>query len=356
MQGRLTIDLSALKANYRLIQSKVTKACEVAVMVKANAYGCGLAACATALEEAGAKHFFVASLNEALELRTIIDPECNVYVLGGFDAANGKLYVGENIIPVLNSPEQVSAYASAPLKFKDKRPAVLHFDTGMNRLGLDASPDTKILEALDLRFIMTHFVASDEKDHELNEGQATAFALIRKNFSGVPASLANSSGIFRNDAYHLDLVRPGMALYGLNPTPETTNPMRPVVALDVTILQTRTARAGETCGYNATYTFEKETALAIVAMGYADGFSRALSNNGKVFWNGKTCPIRGRVSMDLTIVEIDHIPESERPQAGDFLEVIGRHQDADALAADAKTIGYEILTSLSARYDTIYKD
>ncbi len=358
MQGRLTIDLAALKKNYQTLRAQISGSCKVAAMVKANAYGCGVSACASALEEAGAKDFFVANLIEALELRTLIDTENNIYVLGGFDAGNGELYANENIIPVLNSLEQIKAYAAAPLKrLQGKRQAVLHFDTGMNRLGLESAEiQEDLLAAIDVKYIMSHFACSDEKGHALNVAQSKAFADIRKHFPDIPASLANSSGIFRNKEDHLDLVRPGMALYGLNPTPETKNPMRAVVHLEVPILQIRTGKKGETCGYGASYTLEKDSKLAIVPLGYADGFSRALSNNGKLYWKNYASPIRGRVSMDLTILDLSAVPEAELPKPGDFLEVIGPHQSADDLATDAKTIGYEILTSLGARYECVYKD
>ena len=357
MQGRLSINRAALKANYAALQSRVGPRVRVAAMVKANAYGCGLEGCASALEDAGAREFFVANLNEALELRTILETPANIYVLAGFDKLEARTFESEDIIPVLNSPHQLAAYLSAPRKREGKKPAILHVDTGMNRLGFAMDEiDSADCAALDLHFIMSHFACADEKDHPLNETQASRFAEIRKKFAGTPASLANSSGIFRSPEYHLHLARPGMALYGLNPTPETTNPMRPVVKLETPILQIRTALKGETCGYGASHAFTKDCTLAIAALGYADGFSRALSNRGNLYWNGKPCPVRGRVSMDLVIVDLTDIPEHQRPHAGDLLEVIGPHQSPDDLAMTAGTISYEILTSLGGRYECRYTD
>lgn len=355
MQAKLTINLQNLAKNYRLIADRTGPACQAAVVVKANAYGCGLAACAPILQEAGAREFFVATLPEALELRTILDEGCTVNMLGGFDSDHADLYLAENIVPVISSAEQLAKYTA--LESEKRLPAIIHFDTGMNRLGLRVEEiDPDFLGALDVRFIMSHFACSDEAGHEMNARQNDAFQKIRARFPGYKYSLANSSGIFRSKDYHYDLVRPGMALYGLNPVPEQNNPMHPVVSVEAKVLQVRTAKKGETAGYGATYRFEEDTTLAVVATGYADGFLRSLSNNGKLYWRGIACPIRGRVSMDLTIVDLCGVPENDYPAEGEYLEVIGHNQSADALAADAGTIDYELFTSLSRRYQRMYID
>lgn len=350
MLGQLEIDLRAVAENYSIIQNKVSSSCEVAAVVKANAYGCGVAAIAPVLEAAGAKTFFVATLPEALELRTIIDREPLVATLNGFNAEGAALYAAENITPILNSPEDIAAYSACehPLP----KP-ILHFDTGMNRLGLRAE-QIEAAKPLQPAIIMSHFACGDEPDHELNNAQYEAFKAISQSFPNIPKCLANSFGVFRSDQYHLDIARPGMALYGLNPKPEENNPMRPVVKLSVPILQVREALNGETAGYNATYRFDKKSKLAIVPLGYADGFLRSLSSAGALYWKNIRCPIRGRVSMDLTIVDLSDVPENDLPSAGDMMEVIGTNQSADDLAANAGTIGYEILTSLSRRYKRKY--
>jgi alanine racemase len=356
MQGVLTINLAALAENYRLIQSRVGQGCRVAAVVKANAYGCGLAACAQALEEAGARDFFVATLPEALELRTIIGPSSAIHTLEGFDDSHASLYPEEEIIPVLSSLEQLALYRALAESRGERLPALLHFDTGINRLGIRFSEYRPALaQGLDIRGIMSHFACSDEAGHALNAAQVSAFETIRSAFPGAAATLANSSAVFHYPAAHLDLVRPGMALYGLNPVPGAPNPMRPVVSLGLPVIQTKTALAGESCGYGATHLFDQDTPLAILGGGYADGLLRSLSNSGRVYWNGTPCPIRGRVSMDLTIVDLSAVPAGQRPQAGDMMEVIGPHQSADDLAGGAGTIGYEILTSLSRRYRRVYQ-
>ena len=230
----------------------------------------------------------------------------------------------------------------------------------MNRLGLGSVETDKLLrememlDGLDVVGIMSHFACADEKGHPLNDVQYGVFSEIARAFPNAEKSLSNSSAIFRDSRYHFDVARPGMALYGLNPTPEAQNPMQPVVTLKVPIVRTRIVYKDASVGYGATYRFEKDTPIATVSAGYADGILRALSNKGSFYWKGYHCPIRGRVSMDLTTVDLSAVPENERPRPGDFMEVIGNHQSADELAADAGTIGYEILTALGNRYERFY--
>ncbi len=360
--GSLTINLGAISANYKQIQGMTGANCEVAAAIKANAYGLGMAPVAEALQQAGCIKFFIATLPEALELRTIIGEQADIYMLNGFDPAHGNLYADEEITPVLASADEVEAYNALASESGKDLSAILHIDTGMNRLGIEMK-DVETLannpdkgDHLDIHYVMSHFACADEKDHPMNNAQYETFITVAKHFPDMKKSLANSSGTFRSNDYHFDLVRPGMALYGLNPMPEADNPMHPVVTLEVQVLQVKEALAGETCGYGATHRFEKNTPLAIVSMGYADGFFRELSNNGALYWKRYRCPVRGRVSMDLTIVDLSAVPENERPTPGDMLEVIGKNQSADDIASDCGTIGYEFLTSLSRRYKRIYQD
>ncbi len=353
----LRINLEAVRANYRAIQARVGADCTVSGVVKANAYGLGVGPVSQALYEEGCRLFFVATLPEALELRLIIGEEPVIAMLNGYDAAQGHLYKDSKITPVLNHEGELAAYQNADQEYK---PAILHFDTGMNRLGFEADAvqrlgnDSGALAGLDVLYVMSHFACSDEPAQAMNAAQYDSFMRLASLFPAIPKSLCNSGGIYQNADWHLDMVRPGMALYGLNPCPYQDNPMQAVVSLETPILQIKDAHKGETCGYNATYRFEIETKLAIVSLGYADGILRALSNQGALYWNGIACPIRGRVSMDLTIVDLGSVPDSKMPRTGDMLEVIGPHQSADDLAGDAGSIGYEILTSLSRRYQRIY--
>ncbi len=351
--ARLTIDLDAVRKNYLFLQNKVRKGCEVSAVVKANAYGLGVEAVSQTLHESGCKTFFVATLNEAIELRSFLGREPAIAMLNGYQIKNASLYRENDITPVLNDLSEIQNLKNT----QNDLPAMIHIDTAMNRLGMNADDITpEIISNLNIKTIMSHFMSSEDNQTDLNAVQASRFEKLASQFPNIPKSLCNSSGIFLDASYHYQLVRPGMALYGLNPTPYAENPMQPVISLDAEILQIHTVKKGETAGYNATYCFEQDSTLAIVDIGYADGIFRSLSNAGSLYWNGIKCPIRGRVSMDLTIVDLCDVPENQRPKKGDHLEVIGLNQSADDLARDAGTIGYEVLTSLSRRHQRIHSD
>ena len=348
--AQLSIDLQALAANYDILKSKVGAGCEVACVVKANAYGLGLAAVAKCLQDKGANSFFVATLPEAMELRMIVRQEATIAMLNGYDDEYAQLYTDNKITPVLNTIDEINTYKKHANHVSEKLPAIAHIDTGMNRLGVkDNELKGENFDNLDMKALMSHFISSEVKDDTINEEQHRIFKEITSQFPNIPKSLCNSSGVFLHDSYHHQMVRPGMALYGLNPTPYQDNPMHNVVRVDAKILQIKTVKKGETAGYNATHRFDGETTLAIVDIGYADGFLRNLSNKASLYHKEIACPIRGNISMDLTIVDLGKVPDSDMPKAGDMLEVIGSHQTADDLARKAGTIGYEILTSLSRR-------
>ena len=353
--ARLTIDLAALASNYVLFCARASA--EVAGIVNADAYGVGLAPVFERLKKEGCKKFFVATPDEALQIRRI-DSGISVFVLGGLFHGSEAEYLSQNIQPVLNSPGDIERWKNLARQKEKKLPATIHFDTGMNRLGLGDDEtralleDSSMLEGLDVRLVMSHFACADEKDHPLNGQQAARFAEIARHFPKAQKSLSNSSGLFRNESWHYDLLRPGYALYGGNPTPETNNPVRPVVRLEARVLQTRNVRKGESVGYSATHVFEKDTMTATLALGYADGFLRSASGKAQLYWKGKACPVLGRVSMDLVSIEIGHL--DIKPQPGDWIEILGPHQTVDDLAARAGTIGYEILTSLGPRYKRDY--
>lgn len=358
----LTIDTAATRANYAMINDRVDPACTVAGVVKADAYGLGVEPIAKALYKEGCRLFFTATLPEALAVRKILGGAPKIALLGGLPPNHHNDLIQNNIIPVLNYPVDLDRYKAVAKIHNKLLPAIIHIDTGMNRLGFDAKEienianDPTLFDGLDILYIMSHFASADELGALQNHNQYDLFKKLASLFPNIPGSLCNSFGLFQNNDWHLDMVRPGMALYGLNPTPYKENPMLPVVKLEIEILQIREAHKNETCGYNATYCFDKKTKLAIVNAGYADGIFRTLSNNANMYWNGIPCPIRGRVSMDLTIVDLCNIPENQMPMPGDMLEIIGPHQTADDLAKAAGTIGYEILTSLGNRYERIYID
>lgn len=355
LSGELTIDLGALAYNYNLLDSKAGRGCLTAPAVKADSYGVGMVQAAPVFYRNGARLFFTATLEEAITLRGIL-PDVDIAVLNGFAPAFARDYTGNNLIPVLNSYADIKSCGDYARLLGWRVSAFLHFDTGINRLGIveaeasDIFADRDCLEGLDIGCVMSHFACADEKDHPMNEMQWRKFQKIAQHFPNAKKSMANSSAIFRSEAYRFDVIRPGLALYGGNPVPELANPMRPVVGLHVPVLQIHTAAKGEVVGYNATYRFEENSTLAVVSLGYADGFFRSCSNRAKLYWKGYPLPVRGRVSMDLVICDLLNVPEADRPKPYDMIEVIGAHQSLEQLAADAGTISYEILTSLGNRY------
>lgn len=341
MNGELTINLKALQENYTRIKTICGKTCEAAAVVKANAYGLGVQEIVPELYKAGARTFFVATLEEGIEIRRFIR-SCHIYILNGYWLQNPKAYTAYNLIPVLNSTRQVNA-----LQAMGGGPAVLHFDTGMNRLGIrhDEIPDLKNIHP---HFIMSHLSSSEEPDNPANMQQLRKMAMLLKHFPRIKASLANSGGIFLGPEFRLHMARPGIALYGCGKA------MKPVIELKLPVLQIKTAKKGETAGYNETYTFEKDTKLAIIGAGYADGLLRTLSSSGSLYWKSHPLPIRGRISMDLIICDLSAVPEQDYPTQGDMVEAIGKNQSLDQIAKDARTIPYEILTSLGNRYKRNY--
>ncbi|NCO03615.1 MAG: alanine racemase [Alphaproteobacteria bacterium] len=359
--GSLTIDLKALEDNYRLLQSVAVQNCAIAGVIKANAYGLGAIQVFDRLITIGCPQFFVATLDEALALRDH-HHNANIAVLGGLFTGAENTYAAHNITPVLNTPQDIQTWAAMAKSVQRKLPAFIHFDTGMNRLGLSADEakalidDQSILEGIDVQAIMSHFACADDHTHALTQSQADQFAAISAHFPTIKKSLANSSGLFLDKAYHYDMARPGYALYGGNPTPHLNNPMKPVAHLKTRVLQIRVCKKGESIGYGASYGFDKDTRTATVALGYADGFLRSHSSyphkpNAKLFFEDTPCDVIGRVSMDLVTVDISHIPQLKQ---GDWLEVLGFNQGVDDLAETSGTIGYEILTSLGARYKRAY--
>ena len=352
-QAVLTVDLGAIVANWRdlgAIHGAIHGA-QIAGVVKADAYGLGAACVASALRDAGCTIFFVAHLIEGLALREAIGPAPDIIVLDGFPPGADE---DARLWPVLNHLGDVADHARAGST------AVLHLDTGMARLGLDAreqailAEDRGRLAGLDLRFVMTHLACADAPAHPLNARQAARFAIAAERIvPNVPRSFANSSGIFLGPCFRSDLARPGCALYGINPTPADKNPMRQVARVEAEILQVREIAAGDTVGYGASWTAPTPRRIATVAAGYADGYLRALSGRSLGILHGVAVPLVGRVSMDLTSFDVTEVPNAA---PGDRLVLIGGEGNTpDDIAARAGTIGYEVLTSLGARYHRHYE-
>nr|MBI1228771.1 alanine racemase [Cytophagales bacterium] len=359
--GKLQIDLGAVRENYRIVKSRVARDCEVAASVKANGYGLGAIEIVKALQKEGCKSFFVASPEQGVRLREF-SKNANIFIFNGFYEQSQDLYIDNNLIAVLGDMDNLESYARIAEKVAKRLSVALDFNTGMNRLGFGCAKAEEVIERikktdmLDIVLVMSHLASADDKSDPLNQKQYDQFKKIAALFPNTKKAFANSFGVFSNSDYHFDMVKPGMALYGLNPTPGKPNPMKVVVSLNVPVLRIRKVKAGEQVGYNATYTFERDSCLATVAAGYGQGLFRILSNKGELYWKSRACPIRGRVSMDLTTVDITDVPENERPQVGDFLEILGEHQSADDLAADAGTIGYEMITALGSKFDRHYID
>ena len=350
----LHIDLAAIVENWRLLAARAAPGA-VAGVVKANAYGLGADKVAPALRAAGCRHFFVAHLAEGIALRETLGSGPMIAVLNGFaPGADGDAA----LVPVLNSLGDVLAHAAAGRSAGQARRALLHLDTGMARLGLDAAEqarlvaDHSLLAGLDLLYIMTHLACADEPNHPLNAEQAARFDRACAVLPKFKRSFANSSGLFLGADYASDLARPGCALYGINPTPGLPNPLRQVLRLEAPVLQIREIPAGASVGYGASFMAARPSRIATIAVGYADGYLRSLSGQGGAAYRGLMLPLVGRVSMDLITLDVTDVPGLV---PGDAVTLIGGAAPSpDDLAARADTIGYEILTSLGARYRRAY--
>jgi alanine racemase len=361
--GVITVDLDALVANWRKLEKTAVPA-ECAGVIKADAYGCGTGPVAAALAAAGCKTFFVATLSEARAARAALPDSAALYVLNGFFQNTGDDYAKYNCRPVIGDLNELAEWDVFCRRTGWSGGAAIHIDTGMNRLGLTVTAAQGIIPRINagdhgITLVMSHLISAEQLNHPANARQLGAFREIASGFAGVPAALANSSGIFLGAPFQFDLVRPGAALYGINPTPEADNPMQPVVEIRARIAQIRDVERGETVGYGGTWTARRPTRVAIISAGYADGYFRAASSNdgtrgADVVIAGKRCPIAGRVSMDLIAVDITDLPP-KAVKRGQMATLLGEGITVDELAYHFGTIGYEVLTSLGKRYARVYK-
>jgi alanine racemase len=358
----LSVDLHAIAANYRQLADRLGPGLECGGVVKADAYGLGLDAVVPALWQAGCRGFFVALAEEGFQLRALL-PDAVIYVFNGVDADTAPDMAEAGLIPVLNHPGQIEAWADQARVAGALLTAMLHVDTGMNRLGLSTSEtdaltqDPASVAGLAIECVMSHLACADEPTNPLNAEQLDRFkaALVTLAPLGIGrASLANSSAIFLDAPYHFDLARPGAALYGLSPNKSAPNPMAQVIKLEGKILQTRSIDSPSGVGYGATHQVGPGQRIATVGIGYADGFLRSLSNSASANIGGVRVPIVGRVSMDLISIDVTAVPES-LTNPGQMVELIGPGHSADDLAGEAGTIGYEILTALGRRFTRRYE-
>lgn len=347
----LTVDLDAVAANWRALRDRLGPGCHCGAAVKADAYGVGVAKVAPVLYAQGCRHFFVATIDEGIELRALLPAaEARIWVLCGPLPRTEADFLHYDLRPVLNTPEQVAQWRASG---GGNTPYAVHLDTGMSRLGLSAAEVDALAPDLKPALVMSHLARSEEEDEAMNGRQLAAFRTARAKLPCAHASLANSGGILLGTEYHFDIARPGAALYGLLPRPRDAAFIAQVVRLQGKILQVRDVDSPMTVGYGATHRVGRKGRLATVAVGYADGYFRALSNRGHAVVGGMRVPVVGRVSMDLITIDVSDAPDAA-VQVGGFVDLIGPGLSVDDLAAEAGTIGYEILTSLGRRYHRRY--
>ncbi|TCS60135.1 alanine racemase [Varunaivibrio sulfuroxidans] len=366
----LSVDLDALADNWRLYRDTVGPTCQAAAVVKAAAYGLDARRIAPALKAAGCRLFFVAHLDEAVALRQTLGRDVEIAVLNGLMAKCESVFAEHDLIPVLNDPGSVAAWRAFARRLESPYPAMIHLDTGMSRLGFSPAEtqalidDPTALDGIDVRAVISHLACADEPDHPLNVRQLATFGAALDALGRAPshshgvdrrpaASLANSSGVFLGSRYHFDFVRPGAALYGVNPTPHAPNPMAQVVRLQGKILQIRTIDTPLSVGYGATVEPSIGSRIATVGVGYADGYPRSLSNGATAYLGDHAVTVVGRVSMDLITIDVTRVPPALL-HPGALVDLIGPHNPVDAVAHQAGTIGYEILTGLGSRFHRVY--
>jgi len=342
---RLLVDLDALAANYGVFVAAAGGRA-VAAVVKANGYGAGADAAALRLQHAGCRSFFVATVDEALSLRKALGPDPEIFALEGPEAASADALAGSAITPVLNHPGQRQLW-----RRKQGLPAAVHVDSGMGRLGFDTDVDIADFDGMPLSLLMTHLACADEPAHPQNAIQLRRFAAVVARFPGIRTSIGNSAGCLTEAARQGDLGRPGIGLFGGNPFIDRPNPCRPVAALQGRVLQVKTLPAGASVGYGASCVLERPASVAVVALGYADGVSRHLSGRGSLFLGGGRRPILGRVSMDMTVVDVTGV-DGVKP--GDWAECFGAQLPIDEAALDADTMAYTLLTGVGARVPREY--
>ena len=360
----LTIDLKALVENWRIVGKGAKPGCDIGAVVKADAYGLGLAPVANALAGAGCRTFYVALLDEAVALRTALGPGPRIACLNGPNPGTERDFVAHRIMPVLSTPEHVKSWCTYAAAEDVLIESIVQIDTGMNRLGLSPREFAALMDdpdgflGLHPQMLMSHLACADTPAHVMNRAQLAHFipslARFRTRFPDAKGSLANSAGVLLGPEWHFDYARPGIALYGGQPhLGHGRNPMLPVVYVKARIIQVRRVDTPGYVGYGAAADVAEGAKLATVSMGYADGYLRALGHRGTGLLDGIPVPVTGRVSMDLITFDVTNVPESAS-HPGAFIDILGTHMTIDDLAAKAGTIGYEILTALGRRFHRRY--
>ncbi|MGD8325370.1 MAG: alanine racemase [Sphingomonadales bacterium] len=349
----LTVDLNALRANYRLLADRASPA-RCAAAVKANAYGLGVEAVVPALTIEGCDCFFVATFEEGVQVKPLA-PAAEIYILEGPKSTDLTTFITEGFIPVINTVASLRAIIDNPLPF------ALHIDTGMNRLGVPVAEieqlltdEPDFLDTLPLKLVMSHLAAGGDPENEMNARQLKEFNRIRALLPSVPASLANSGGVLLGASYHHHMVRSGIGLYGGAPGDDFKDVFEAVVRLEARVIQIKTIKAGESVGYDGAWVAKVDSIIATLTIGYADGYSTSFFNNGKVLIGGEVAPVVGKISMDLTTVDITHLG-SDKVEVGDYATLIGDELSLDTVAKSGNMHAYQLLTSLGTRVVRKYK-
>lgn len=349
---RLVIDLAAIQRNYAALK-RLAPSAQAGAVVKANAYGLGAERVVPALADAGCRTFYVAHTTEGREARqALAGREADIFVFNGFWPSELDALRQARLFPVINDLHQLHQLR----ELASDLPCAIHFDTGMNRLGLGPNATPSLmgnpdwLAGLDVRQLMSHLACSHEPAHPLNARQLERFSAVRDHYPAIPASFANSGGVMLDASYHFDILRPGLALYGGHPAPGRDNPFEPTVRIEAPVLQVRRIAAGDCAGYGAIFTAEHDMPIATVATGYADGLVRACGDGGYGRIGGVKVPIIGRISMDLTTVDLSQVTRPVEP--GDWVSFLG--DDTESMAQAAQTITYEFLVRLGQRFQRTY--
>lgn len=344
-RARLVVDLAAVAANWKALDALSGPLTETGAVVKADAYGLGMVPVARALAAAGARTFFVAIAEEGTALRAVLGPGPVIHVLSGYMEGDREAVAGADLVPVLATPDQVRRFAAE----LPGRPAALQIDTGINRLGLSPLEVTRhyaALLAIRPRLVMSHFACAEEPANPMNALQLGTFATLALGFPAARRSIAATAGLLLGPFAHMDLVRPGIGLFGGQPF----RAGRPVLRLALPVVQLRELLPGEGIGYGLDFRATRPTRAAILGAGYADGIPRALAGRGLLHAGASPCPVLGRISMDLMAADVTDLAEVPAE-----LDLIGPEQGFDALAAAAGTIGHEILARLGSRLARHYK-
>ncbi len=355
----LNINLKSIKKNYKIIKFKVEKKCEVAATVKANAYGLGVKEVVPTLIKSGCKFFFVATTNEAIELRKI-DKKISIFILNGLVTKELNLIKKFKLIPVINDLAQLKKIEKFQGEKKIKLDIALHFDTGMSRLGFDQTETQKLIKSKSsllkkskVILVMSHLSCADDKNSKLNKSQLKLFNSIKVHFPNCMHSLANSAGILLGKKYHFDMVRPGISLYGGHSKINENKIYHDVISLHAKLIQVREVYKGDTIGYGATFKAKSKMKIGTLGFGYADGFNRLFSNNYHIHFKNKKVKIVGRISMDLVTVDLTNLKINKNIENEAF-EIIGSNYSINTIAKIINTIPYEILTNLGKRYQRRY--